>query len=128
MAFIYKTRFSLINVRVDNFRELAGFEKEIELKKLEHQIQRSVRRPYDKVIIDEEEIVIVLPEADSDGAKAVETRVLEALEKDGNKIKDKSIWLKIGRATYPENGEKPQELLKYAKENLQDRPLLDASK
>jgi len=128
MAFIYKTRFSLINIRVDNFKDLAGFEKEIELKKLETQVQHCVRRPYDKVVIDEEELVIVLPEADSDGGKAVERRILETLEKSGVKIKDQKIWLKIGRATYPENGEKPHELLKFAKDNLQDRPVLEASK
>ena len=123
IAFIYQTKFSLMILQVQNFKDLAGFEIEIEIKKLENHIQHAVRRPYDKVIIDGEEIVVVLPEADGEGAKSVESRIIEALGKAGVMIKDRKLWLKIGRATYPDNSEKPNELLKYAKENLQDRPL-----
>ena len=98
-------------LQVQNFKDLAGFEIEIEIKKLENHIQHAVRRPYDKVIIDGEEIVVVLPEADGEGAKSVESRIIEALGKAGVMIKDRKLWLKIGRATYPDNSEKPNELL-----------------
>ncbi len=122
-AFIYQSKFSVMVMRVDNFKELAGFEIEMELKKLEQVISHTVRKPYDKVIIEGEEVILVLPEANVEGVKAVERRIMESLVKTEFRVKDKKPWFKIGRATYPENSDKPKELLEFAHNNLQDRPL-----
>lgn len=122
-AFIYQSKFSLMVIKVDNYKDLAGFEIEIELKKLEQLITRTVRRPYDKVIIEGEEVIIILPEANAEGVKTVERRIIESLGKAEFRVKDKKPWLKIGKATYPDNNDKPKELLESAHNNLQDRPL-----
>ena len=122
-AFIYQSKFSILVIKVDNFKDLAGFEIEMELKKLEQLISRTVRRPYDKVIIEGDEVIIVLPEANAEGVKAVERRIIESLSKAEFRVKEKKPWLKIGRTTYPDNSDKPKELLESAHNNLQDRPL-----
>jgi signal transduction histidine kinase/GGDEF domain-containing protein len=122
-AFIYQSKFSLMIIKVENFKDLAGFEIEMELKKLEQNISRTVRRPYDKVIIEGEEVIIILPEANAEGVKAVERRIIEGLSKSDFRVKDKKPWLKIGKATFPDNNNKPKELLEFAHNNLQDRTL-----
>ncbi|MDD5491731.1 MAG: ATP-binding protein [bacterium] len=122
-AFIYQSKFSILVIKVENFKDLAGFEIEMELKKLEQLISRTIRRPYDKVIIEGEEVILILPEANAEGVKAVERRIIESLAKAEIRIKDQKPWLKIGRTTYPDNSDKPKELLESAHNNLQDRPL-----
>lgn len=122
-AFIYQSKFSILVIKVENFKDLAGFEIEMELKKLEQLISRTVRKPYDKVIIEGDEVILILPEANAEGVKAVERRVIESLVKTDFKVKDKKPWLKIGRTTYPDTSDKPKELLESAHNNLQDRPI-----
>ncbi len=122
-AFIYRSKVSVLIIRVENFKDLAGFEIEIELKKLEQLIIRTVRRSYDKVVIEGEEVIIVLPEANAEGVKSVERRIVDCLLKSELRVKDKKPWLKIGKATYPDDRDKPTELLEFAHNNLQDRPL-----
>jgi diguanylate cyclase (GGDEF)-like protein len=122
-AFIYQSKFSILVIKVENFKDLAGFEIEMELKKLEQLVSRTVRRPYDKVIIEGEEVIIILPEANAEGVKAVERRIIESLVKAEFRVKDKKPWLKIGKTTYPDNSDKPKELIEAANNNLQDRPL-----
>lgn len=122
-AYIYQSKFSVMVIKVENFKELAGFEIEIELKKIEQVISRTVRRPYDKVIIEAEELIVILPEANAEGVKAVEHRIIESLHKAEILIKGKKPWLKIGKAVYPDNQNKSKELLEFAHNNLQDRPL-----
>lgn len=122
-AYIYQSKVSVLIIRVDNFKDLTGFEIEIELKKLEQLISRTVRRSYDKVVIEGEELIIVLPEANAEGVRAVERRIVDYLLMSGLRVKDKKPWLKIGKATYPDDQDKPKELLEFAHNNLQDRPL-----
>ncbi len=122
-AFIYRSKVSVLIIRVENFKDLAGFEIEIELKKLEQLITRTVRRPYDKVVIEGEEVIIVLPEANAEGVRSVERRIVDCLLKSELRVKNKKPWLKIGKATYPDDQDKPKELIEFAHNNLQDRPL-----
>ncbi|MBI5554847.1 MAG: hypothetical protein HY920_03205 [Elusimicrobia bacterium] len=48
---------------------------------MEQLISRILRRPYDKLIIEGEEMIIILPEANAEGARSVERRIVDCLLK-----------------------------------------------
>lgn len=113
-AFMYRKKFSVMIIQVNNFRLLSGFEIEIELKRLENAIQHCIRRPYDKLLVEGQECILVLPESENDGVKTVEQRIIDTLKKTNFRIKGQNLDLKMGVALYPDNAETPPELLAYA--------------
>lgn len=127
-AYIYQSKISLIDVRIQNFKDLSGAEIEIELKKLENYFTQIVRHPHDKIIIDGQEIIILLPEADASGVKLVCGRLLNSLVKNNFLIKGGKTVLKIGLATYPDNAKNPPDLIQFAKDHLQETPIKGVDK
>lgn len=117
-ALMYRNKFSVMVLKMDNFQMLSGFEVEIELKRLENTIQHCVRRPYDKLVIEGQECILVLPESEEEGSKAVEIRIADSLKKKNFRIKGQTPVLHIGLAIFPSDAESPAELLAFARSHL----------
>jgi len=102
--------------------ELAEQKKEIEddlLKELEMRIRQSLCRKGDILLRRKaEKILVALCEADAKGVQAIRQRMEEDVQKNPIKGPDGPWAIKIGVATFPEEGLSKRELFRKAKEQL----------
>lgn len=89
------------------------------LDQIEKKVKHSLCRKGDILFRrGKEKIFAALCEADVQGARIISQRIEEDFIKHPIKDQNSPIWVKVGRATYPEEAFSKRELFRKAKENL----------
>ena len=90
---------------------------------LEERVKKCFCRKSDQVLKRErEKLFVAICEADRNGAQVIQGRIKEEFRGDPSKDSNQSLPVKIGFATYPDDGLSKRELFRKAKEELRGSP------
>ncbi len=121
----YNSEFSLILIDIDFFKKFndnyghqAG---DAVLKQVAQVLKKNVRSTDIVCRYGGEEMAIILSNTKNDEAKTTAQKICEIVAQKSFKLSsdlEKNVTISLGVATYPKQGETPQEMIKYADECL----------
>ncbi|HPO51594.1 MAG TPA: sensor domain-containing diguanylate cyclase [bacterium] len=115
----YKKTFSLLVIDLDNFKKyndtFGHHRGDNLLKTIAEKIRRNLRKADVVYRYGGDEFVVLLPETGKTGAMVCAKRLEDMIEKLNMKVdKHTRITLSTGMAGYPENGDTPTKIIKFA--------------
>lgn len=121
----YRMQFSLILIDIDNFKKFndvyGHLSGDAVLKQVANFLKKSVRISDIVFRYGGEEMAIILPNTNNEGANILAQRICDTVALKPFKLigkTEKNVTISLGVATYPEHGLTPTDLIGYADECL----------